>query len=197
MKSRPVDMLVKTSHLRDEAVLWTVSQISGKNQSPTQLELEQAGIVGHRNPGGAQPEWVAKSGTIAGYADSKKGAELCCYALKLQGEYMDVPVEVLAPRLCRVFILELRRAVSAENYAEICARNALRDDPLVCHSHDFIDANMVMAAAFTVTTGMEVDTQSDEQRLLWNSAWSQASTEMADQAPVLTAPDAPGTNIPV
>lgn len=72
-------------------------------------------------------------------------------------------------------------------------RNAEWDDPLACASHDFLDANMVMAEAFTRVVGREPkgswethfdpasgrhiadDPEEERQALadmaLWNAAW--------------------------
>ena len=43
---------------------------------------------------------------------------------------------------CLLFVL------SSEEIAEMKKRNKAETDPLICHSHDFCDANMVMEEAF-------------------------------------------------
>jgi hypothetical protein len=71
--------------------------------------------------------------------------------------------------------------IGAANMAEVVRRNAI--DPKYasgsCASHDFCDANMVMAPAVGVTLGLSVDevaqaTADDESAAskLWNAAWA-------------------------
>jgi hypothetical protein len=57
---------------------------------------------------------------------------------------------------------------------EIVARNAAEADSRVCHSHDFIDANVVMAEAFERVMGREADTQDGADLDLFNGAWDAA-----------------------
>jgi len=46
-------------------------------------------------------------------------------------------------------------------------------DPDVCHTHDFIDANMSMLAAWEIVTGQaEIDGDNDTDTALWNAAWN-------------------------
>ena len=55
---------------------------------------------------------------------------------------------------------------------EVKARNATESSPDVCHSHDFCDANMVMADAFQAETGRPIDIDSDADLKTWNDAWA-------------------------
>jgi len=50
--------------------------------------------------------------------------------------------------VARAFCRELARALSKSELAEVVRRNAAETDANVCHSHDFIDANMVMLRAY-------------------------------------------------
>jgi hypothetical protein len=50
--------------------------------------------------------------------------------------------------------------------------NKVENNPLICHSHDYCDANMVMHAAMTEYLGREPDLQSDADTALWNDAWA-------------------------
>lgn len=84
------------------------------------------------------------------------------------------------------FVELLRRDLSPEDLGEVCARNATAA-PGVCHSHDFCDANMVMAEAF-YTLGLatpvdidyeinlELETAHDAASKLWSEAWDLATT---------------------
>ena len=57
---------------------------------------------------------------------------------------------------------------------KVIARNKRETNGTVCHSHDFLDANDVMAEAFLNVAGHEHDPQSDEDLQTWNAAWNMA-----------------------
>ena len=44
-----------------------------------------------------------------------------------------------------------------------------------CASHDFCDANMAMAPAFTQVMGREPDVSSEEDAAIWSDAWELAA----------------------
>lgn len=67
---------------------------------------------------------------------------------------------------------ELVRIELGPDYDVAVARNRAEGDPNVCHTHDFCDANMVMAEAFKAVTGREVEVDSDEDCALWSTAWN-------------------------
>ena len=73
------------------------------------------------------------------------------------------------------FVTRLRAELSPAHFAEMQNLNSVVDDG-VCHSHDYCDANEVMAAAFAQVVGRAVDTQDDDDRALWSSAWRYALT---------------------
>lgn len=75
-------------------------------------------------------------------------------------------------RLAESFAELLEEALSPVRYERVLRLNAKDSDFRICHSHDFCDANEVMAEAFKRTTGAEIDLQSDEDNALWNAAWS-------------------------
>jgi hypothetical protein len=56
-------------------------------------------------------------------------------------------------------------------------RNAGETNASICHSHDFCDANMVMAAAFTAN-GIEPDVDDEAVCTLWRQAWDIAVETM-------------------
>jgi hypothetical protein len=68
----------------------------------------------------------------------------------------------------------LRDELGNRYMREIVARNAAEADSRVCHSHDFIDANIVMAEAFERVMGREADTQDGADLDLFNGAWDAA-----------------------
>lgn len=62
--------------------------------------------------------------------------------------------------------------------AEIDERNATPEyADGCCATHDFCDANMVMAEAFEAVTGRGPDVSSAEDTNLWNAAWDIARTQ--------------------
>ena len=54
----------------------------------------------------------------------------------------------LTTRLANEFSKVMRDWLSDEEMAKVLERNAKEDNPGVCHSHDFCDANMAMLEAF-------------------------------------------------
>lgn len=74
-----------------------------------------------------------------------------------------------------LFVEQLRADLTPEQFAEMQNLNSTADDG-VCHSHDYCDANMTMADAFEQVVGREIDTQDDDDRALWSSAWRYALT---------------------
>lgn len=81
-------------------------------------------------------------------------------------------VEPLAERFSEL----MRRDLEPVEFALVVEMNAANcHDPQVCHSHDFIDANMTMEEAFLDVTGLPgVDVSSDEHTALWSRAWDVA-----------------------
>lgn len=59
---------------------------------------------------------------------------------------------------------------------EIIDRNKARDNPLVCASHDFCDANITMHEAFLEVMGRDplepLDGMSAADMETWNNAWA-------------------------
>lgn len=92
-------------------------------------------------------------------------------------------------QLARTFSAHLLAAVGPADLAEAARRNATETDPGTCHSHDFCDANVMMAAAFQELTGVDPgDTNpaldgrhmpgmADEVGALWTAAWTLAKTQ--------------------
>jgi hypothetical protein len=97
--------------------------------------------------------------------------------------------------LALAFAAHLRAAMTPEDFATIVARNATPEYSKACASHDFCDANMLMAAAFAETFGREPFTTIDVEEggtteeslaaetLIWNQAWDWAKAgKFADDA---------------
>lgn len=99
-----------------------------------------------------------------------------CYPVeKPKGKSVDITnVPRINLTLAMLFLRELRNQIGSDKYAEVVVRNRAEDNPLVCHSHDFCDANMVMAAAWEQAGLPEFDAQDEAQCKTWGDAWQTA-----------------------
>ena len=70
----------------------------------------------------------------------------------------------------------IRRLTTQEEFDTIRKRNKTIP-PGCCATHDFMDANMVMADAFSALAGREMDLESDADTAMWNAAWEIAKAE--------------------
>lgn len=75
-------------------------------------------------------------------------------------------------RLANAFSAHVR-SVLADDLPEILKRNATYPAG-TCATHDFCDANEIMAAAWKEVMGTEVDVGDDEQSAVWSAAWNLA-----------------------
>lgn len=73
---------------------------------------------------------------------------------------MNEPFTML--QLAQAFSKRLRTELGAD-LAEVIRRNRDEIDPKVCHSHDFVDANMTMLAALNDCLGIAEEEDSDPQ----------------------------------
>lgn len=73
-----------------------------------------------------------------------------------------------AINLARLFSQKLEDVVPIR---DVIDRNKAEDEPSVCHSHDFVDANMVMAAAFEEAFGQQPDVDSVDDANMCSAAW--------------------------
>lgn len=78
-------------------------------------------------------------------------------------------------RLAKQFHALVRRDLPG-HLAEIDRRNALPDMEGCCATHDFCDANEIMADAFKDTFGCEIDLNEDLDLRIWNGAWTIAKS---------------------
>jgi hypothetical protein len=81
-------------------------------------------------------------------------------------------VQALANRFGEMLLREL----GADAYARVVAENRRRrsaGDCDTCASHDEMDSNEIMAAAFAEVVGREDCIESDADAVLWNSAWAE------------------------
>ena len=87
--------------------------------------------------------------------------------------------EALAKEFARV----LRSWLNDDQWESMLRLNKKGRSPLICHSHDFCDANMAMDEAFK-NLGVDQETQwgddwasNEEASALWNKAWDIAKTK--------------------
>ena len=69
------------------------------------------------------------------------------------------------------FSQRVRDHLSPEQMQQVLTRN-LSGNPSVCATHDFVDANELMAQAFVQVMGREPEASSSLDAELWNCAWS-------------------------
>jgi hypothetical protein len=88
--------------------------------------------------------------------------------------------------IAQMFAQQLENVLTEEQFAEVLRRNTAEMDPGTCHSHDFCDANMVMASAFEDVMErpmvMNDTAQGEADRGLWNAAWDHATTYYLNDA---------------
>lgn len=75
-------------------------------------------------------------------------------------------------RLSNEFSRIVNREFSNEELAEVVKRNNTPEYTDCCATHDFCDANELMAEAFKTVFGREVDPQNEDDCESWNIAWS-------------------------
>lgn len=83
-------------------------------------------------------------------------------------------MESMIREIADTFINKMQVSITAEEMAQVRTLNSMEKMPGVCHTHDFCDANMVMADAFEQITKHMVDADSTTDCALWNGAWDLA-----------------------
>lgn len=76
--------------------------------------------------------------------------------------------------LAHEFSRVLREWLTDDEMEQVIERNAEVDDPRVCASHDFCDANMAMYEAFERVMGHPIDTRKKADVAMWDKAWNMA-----------------------
>lgn len=88
------------------------------------------------------------------------------------------------------FVTLLRRELTAQQWDEMRAKNGTGEYKLACASHDFLDANMIMAAAFKEVHGREVafsdEANADADVDAWNAAWTLARQTVLTDKPTMS-----------
>jgi hypothetical protein len=89
------------------------------------------------------------------------------------------------------FVWVLQNDMTPAEFLEMQRRNLVEPNPSICHSHDFLDANLCMEAAFRhqgvhgedpVIRAIDNETVSVDATDLWNAAWACASRHLRSPA---------------
>lgn len=80
-----------------------------------------------------------------------------------------------AEALAERFVAILRDWMDADEWAEMCERNAAETQPGICHSHDFCDADMAMWEAWNELSPHTLEVQEENHTALWKQAWDIAA----------------------
>lgn len=91
--------------------------------------------------------------------------------------------EQLVADIARTFVDLLRKELSATDWVEMLRRNASAEyrESGSCASHDFLDANEVMAEACEqhgVNVHPSDDPTVDDGTWIWNAAWNAAKPQL-------------------
>lgn len=78
--------------------------------------------------------------------------------------------------LAEAFAAHLFCEMGGDQIVDMMKKNAAEEESQICHSHDYVDANMVMHDAINELCGTVVDhggthPQHDKILALWNDAW--------------------------
>jgi hypothetical protein len=105
-----------------------------------------------------------------------QASELFAQNLALaRGYAAAVPVDAKTERLAKAFAEQIRDALTVSQFRKMLADNAAEPaGSNICHSHDYLDANMVMLAAFQEVYEREPDVQLEADAALWSAAWDLA-----------------------
>lgn len=85
--------------------------------------------------------------------------------------------EISIELLKNAFVKQLKAELSEAKFAEVLKRNADEIDKRICHSHDFIDANAVMADAFEACFKESINFENKIHLEIINEAWSLAKNQ--------------------
>lgn len=107
------------------------------------------------------------------------------------------PAEYAVPAIAHAFATRVRLALSRDELRQVVDRNASEPAAMVCHSHDFVDSNVLMLNAFADAGLREPtnDTLNEAQvaaaLALWKQAWSLAKAQQFDPNRIAVPPRPP------
>lgn len=76
------------------------------------------------------------------------------------------------------FVELLKEELMPHEIDEVIELNFWEEDPNVCHTHDFTDANEIMCNAFEDVTGERFFPNSSEHARIWSQAWQCAKRKL-------------------
>lgn len=85
---------------------------------------------------------------------------------------------------------------TADQLAEVNAKNATDKYKNCCATHDYYDANEFMSEAFNHVMNREIDLQNDNDIDLWNAAWALSKSKNFAVDPCMSDLDENGDIIP-
>lgn len=91
-------------------------------------------------------------------------------SMEEQMKYDGKVFQALVHKVSSAFSMYIRRDLTKTEIKKVVKLNKTAKDA-VCHTHDFVDANMEMAEAFQNVCKREVNLDSDADVELWNQAW--------------------------
>lgn len=110
----------------------------------------------------------------------------------LKAALFQLMLKMNTERVALVFVTDLMRRVGAKKMATIAQRNRTQKNPDICHTHDFVDANVFMDDAIkavygqsaTDTGGEGIGVMSDDMHHVWDLAWSRAKVMIDARFPL-------------
>lgn len=102
----------------------------------------------------------------------------------MSAQFREHPM-LVAPHVADAFVEDLGRVLRVAEISEIRRRNALRrdrpDEP--CASHDFCDADAIMAASFERVVGRPARRDVPADAAIWRRAWQLARATYLTEPP--------------
>ena len=84
----------------------------------------------------------------------------------------------------KAFIKEMRATLEPSEMNDAIALNKQEPNKSVCHTHDFCDANMVMASALKGLCSKLPNGEDPESFKFWNAAWKLAFDANFDESKI-------------
>lgn len=84
-----------------------------------------------------------------------------------------------AIRIANAFAIRLKKEIGEDKFKAVLEANRTEANPEICHSHDFVDANVLMDEAFKEVLGVLATSTGTGGKLmnakadaLWAAAWT-------------------------
>lgn len=126
--------------------------------------------------------------------DDAKAALACLLLPDVKATSADKIPEVIE-RIALRFCVGMVDHIGWDKMREVARLNRGETDPHACHTHDFVDANVVMAEAFTGVTGREIldavqaqyapGTPYEHDDRIWSASWKLARQMIQKRFPAV------------